>query len=269
MYLRWLSDLHVDVNKPKDVRLPALPTDPETVLALPGDFGTPKTMADWLNLHARTFPYILLVLGNHDHWGFSRERAVAKWQEGLAKHLTGEFLARIVLLENEWVDLAGVRFFGTTLWSDFSHADPAVLQAARLDLQDYKRIRTAGGTQRFQPRHAVIAHDQAIAWLQKAIAEPFAGPKIVLTHFAPSRKSLPASWADDPLGGAYANSMEALLRVFGEQGVRRWLHGHIHTAAEYRIGQIRVSSNPFGYPGEQGATGYRPDRVEDLAGDFL
>lgn len=43
-----------------------------------------------------------------------------------------------------------------------------------------------------------------------------------------------------------------------------WLHGHTHTAFDYKLGKTRVLCNPRGYePGEH--TGYNPKLRLDLS----
>lgn len=82
---------------------------------------------------------------------------------------------------------------------------------------------------------------------------------VVITHHAPSLRSL----ADNPYAGghmdaAYANRYDDLL----EMGVDLWVHGHSHTACDYRTGTTRVVCNPRGYPGE--LTDWSPDLVLEL-----
>ena len=258
-FLRLLSDIHVDVNPPHTVRLASLPTDSDSVLVLAGDFGSPKKLADWLKMVAPPFPYIVAVLGNHDYWGFSVERASDKWKEGLARHVPEGLMARFTLLERQSVDIGHIRFFGTTLWSDFAGGDPYVMRTAQETMQDHKRIRCHGGVRRFLPRDTLEVHLASKVWLETAVAEPWDGPKAVITHHAPAWESISPSFRKDDLSGAYASRLEETVAQHGDQGVSLWVHGHIHHAVDYRMGAVRVLSNPFGYPRE--ATGVRLDQV--------
>lgn len=211
--LRLLSDIHVDVNPPASVRMSALPTDLDSILVLAGDFGSPKKLADWLKIVATPFPHVVAVLGNHDYWGFSVERAPEKWRESLARHLPEDLMARFTLLERQSIDIGNIRFFGTTLWTDFAGGAPRAMQSARDIMRDYKKIRSHGGLRKFSPEHAFLVHRDSKAWLENAIAEPWEGKKVVITHHA----------------------------------------------VDYRIGAVRIVSNPFGYPGED--TGVQLDQV--------
>jgi hypothetical protein len=69
---------------------------------------------------------------------------------------------------------------------------------------------------------------------------------IVMTHFAPSSKSIPE--AERAHGGApyYAIDLEALI---ADVRPAIWVHGRIHSKSDYRIGSTRILCNPAGYDG--------------------
>jgi hypothetical protein len=50
---------------------------------------------------------------------------------------------------------------------------------------------------------------------------------VVMTHFAPSWRSIPSAFENDPRNGYYASSLEDLIE---ETRPAVWVHGHIHTA---------------------------------------
>ncbi len=267
MFIRLISDIHVDVNPPATVRLAPLPTDRDSILVLAGDFGTPKKLADWLKMVATPFPHIVAILGNHDYWGLSVERAPEKWREGLVKHLPKDLMARFTLLERQGVDIGNLRFFGTTLWSDFDGGDPYAMRAAQETMQDHKRIRCHGGARRFLPRDTLDVHLASKVWLEESIAQPWAGHKVVITHHAPAWESIYKSFRQDDLSGAYASRMEETVQRLGDLGVHLWVHGHTHHAVDYRLGAVRILSNAFGYPRE--GTGVQLDQVIELEEQVL
>jgi len=79
--------------------------------------------------------------------------------------------------------------------------------------------------------------------LEKRLAEPFSGKTVVITHMAPSARSIPDHYKDELLSAAYASHLDELA-----QGADLWIHGHIHDSVDYSIGNCRVISNPLGYP---------------------
>jgi hypothetical protein len=124
-----------------------------------------------------------------------------------------------------------------TLWADFAGGDPAVeLQCVR-DMNDFRRV--LGLT----PDLVKARHADHIRFLKERI-EPGG---VVMTHFAPSWRSLPESRKTDPCNGYYASDLEDLIL---DTRPAVWVHGHIHTACDYRIGETRILCNPAGYDGK-------------------
>ncbi|MNQ51480.1 hypothetical protein D3C85_654630 [compost metagenome] len=94
---------------------------------------------------------------------------------------------------------------------------------------------------------------QALTWLRERLAVAYAGPTVVITHHAPSLRSLRNSpYAGTDLDAAYANAWE---RMMGPT-INLWVHGHVHEAEDYVLAGTRVVCNPRGYPGE--ATRFDP-----------
>jgi calcineurin-like phosphoesterase family protein len=95
--------------------------------------------------------------------------------------------------------------------------------------------------------------EQALAcqdWLRAALAEPFDGRTVVITHFAPSLRSADPRYGLTPGTAGFCNALDELL-----PRADLWLHGHLHCAIDYRAGRCRVVANPLGYAskGEQAA----------------
>lgn len=67
---------------------------------------------------------------------------------------------------------------------------------------------------------------------------------VVVTHHAPSAKSLTYQQALGRLDAAYASDLECLIPL-----ADLWIHGHTDAPADYRVGTGRVVSNPRGYVG--------------------
>ena len=73
-------------------------------------------------------------------------------------------------------------------------------------------------------------------------------PCVVITHHAPSMKSIHEKYANDTeLNTLYASDMEYLM----SNNVKLWIHGHTHNSFDYTVGNTRVVCNPVGYPQER------------------
>jgi len=110
-------------------------------------------------------------------------------------------------------------------------------------MTDFRRVRVSLRYRRVQPRDLLAEHRASVAWLPHQLAEPDAPPTLIVSHHAPSARSLPAAYRDDDLAPAYAGDLEALM---GAPVVAR-MHGHVHTPADYDMNATRLLCNPRGY----------------------
>jgi hypothetical protein len=90
----------------------------------------------------------------------------------------------------------------------------------------------------------VARYRSHLAWLENRLSEPSAMPTVVITHHAPSRRSIHASLKDAPINAAYIVDLE---RLFGSERVHLWIHGHTHFSFDYFCHGTRVVCNPRGY----------------------
>lgn len=251
--LRILSDLHREFA-PAD--LPEVAAD---VVVFAGDTDRGIRGVAWARKRFPDTP-VLYVAGNHEHYG---ER-IGRLHEKLREAATG---SNVVILENETYEFGGYRFFGATLWTDFNLFGDrltAMLAAGMKEkgMNDYRLIRRRD-TGRLQPKHTALLHADSRLALTRFLAAGDRTRSVVITHHAPSIRSLPERKHLDPVSAAYASNLEDLL---ASHGPALWIHGHIHTAVDYAIGPTRVVSNPLGYPDPARArsSGFRGDLVLTL-----
>jgi Icc-related predicted phosphoesterase len=81
-------------------------------------------------------------------------------------------------------------------------------------------------------------------WLDGKLAEPFAGPTVVITHHAPSPKSIHPRFEDSLLNACFVSDVE---RLIAGSRARLWIHGHTHDSFDYVLNGTRVVCNPRGY----------------------
>lgn len=239
--IRVLSDLHREFG---DIALPDVSAD---VVVLAGDIDRNTRGVAWARQRFPGVP-VLYVAGNHEHYG---ER-IGRLHEKLRDAAAG---SKVVILENETLELQGCRFFGATLWTDFNLLDDretAMLAAGSKEkgMNDYRKIRRQDAG-RLQPKHTAGLHAKARLALTQFLMSGDPARSIVITHHAPSIRSLPERTHADPISAAYASNLESLIV---EHGPVLWLHGHIHEGRDYALGNTRILNNAFGYPGE-GRTG--------------
>jgi predicted phosphodiesterase len=234
MKLHILSDLHLSSGP-----LELSANDADAVVAA-GDIARPDAAVAWLKALRKL---VLYVPGNHEYYGDSMARTRAELKRLCAK-------TNVYLLDNDEVVLDGVRFLGTTLWTDFmlfgegekrAHA----IREALDFMNDFRIVRYgAAGERVFHPRDAAELFRANTQWLHDKFAEGYAGSTVVITHHAPSPRSIHPRYADSLINPCFASDAERL--VTGSRA-SLWIHGHMHDSFDYRIGKTRVVCNPRGY----------------------
>ena len=149
------------------------------------------------------------------------------------------------------------------LWTDFALFGEAdrffAMQQARQRMTDFSIIQNHG--QRFTPEDAVRQHMASRDWLTAMLAEPFANKTVVVTHHAPSSRSVHPKYASDLLTPAFASNLENLMD--GDR-TALWIHGHMHESFDYEIYDTRVACNPRGYTPNALNPDFRSDWVVDI-----
>lgn len=252
MLIHILSDLH---NEFTPFEPP--PTD-ASVVVLAGDIDRHTHGLEWARqvFGGRRIVY---VRGNHEIYG-AHLHGLAVEMRKRARELGIDYL------DNDEAVIGGVRFLGTTLWTDFELFGPentsTALRAAKGCMNDFALIRY-GSTGRFLPEQSVILHRAARAWLEKKLAEPFDGPTVVVSHHCPSFASVAPQYQNDLLSAAFASCLDALV-----EKADLWVHGHTHTSFDYELGRCRVLCNPRGYtyPGSPQPENpwFKPDLVAEV-----
>jgi Icc-related predicted phosphoesterase len=92
-----------------------------------------------------------------------------------------------------------------------------------------------------------IIHRKSLKWLQDSLLKNKLKKSVIITHHAPSKKSIPLSFQKDILSAAYASNLDNFV---ADAGADLWIHGHIHHQLDYRMGKTRIICNPRGYPDE-------------------
>ncbi len=244
MRLRILSDLHLEIWP---IALP--PADADLVI-LAGDIATGPDGIEWAR---RAFDVpVIYVPGNHEPY----DREFWATQTAMRTAARG---TRVELLECGERVIAGVRFLGCALWTDYSLARgaerPATIEAARKINPDYRVIRN--GERTFAPEDAMALHREHRAWLAQALERPFEGTTVVVTHFAPHPGSIAPAYAGHPANPGFVVDLNSMM---GRAPL--WVHGHTHTFFDYRASGTRIVCNPRGYPKEP--TGFRADFVVEI-----
>jgi Icc-related predicted phosphoesterase len=259
--LQLISDLHLEVHPHLQLR----PAPDADLLVLAGDVGSYQAGSlladDDFGLGrfapANGWPVpVLYVPGNHEYDKLDFD------ETHLRLRATCERLG-ITWLERESLVIDGVRFVGTTLWTDFDALAPADGDLTKVLRARAKAFRAAnfylqktGTTRAGEPWQAEGWREQGLIcheWLRKALAQPFEGSTVVVTHFAPSLRSADPRYGLTPGTAGFCNALDDLLPL-----ARLWIHGHLHCQHDYVEGGCRVVANTLGYAAKGEQEGFRP-----------
>lgn len=243
----WIfSDLHLGYD---DVYMPVIPDADVCVVA--GDVLTrgPEHTVEWLARNFAPAMPVVCVAGNHEFYGgaFGFDLSLQR-----ARDMR---LENVHFLDDGETVIGDVRFLGCALWTDFEldGASPKDVAWAMMNvgglLSDFGRaIQDFNDpTGKLSTQRAKTMHERSRTFLRQALAQPFDGPTVVVTHHAPHRGSLHPRYRDSTLNPGFVSDLEGLI-LAGKPSL--WVHGHVHDSHDYRVGRTRIICNPKGYGGE-------------------
>jgi predicted phosphodiesterase len=136
------------------------------------------------------------------------------------------------------------------LWTDFKNDDPVTHIIVRNGLIDARLIKGYTTEKVLEAHYAQRDYIKLVS-----LENPGA---IILTHHAPSWKSVHEVYQNDLLSWGFVSDMDHIVEA---SHAKLWVHGHTHTPHDYVIGETRVVCNPCGYPHELRGV-YEPLYVE-------
>jgi Icc-related predicted phosphoesterase len=131
---------------------------------------------------------------------------------------------------------------------------------AEQEMSDFSLIQKKAGNGLFNARDSVKIHAASVRWLGRQMSRHDPARTIIVTHHAPSSRSIPPYHSGDKLTAAFASDLDSLIRA---SRVPLWIHGHTHYSVDYKIGATRIFSNQRGYPNE-GLRCFEPGNIIEL-----
>jgi len=247
MKLQILSDIHLEFEPFEP------PVTDVDIVILAGDTATGTKGISWASNRFKD-KVVMYIAGNHEFYHHSHPKLIDELK--LAAKDTN-----VLVFENDEMIINDVRFLGCTLWTDFN-LDGNIFIAeysAQEHMNDFRLIRNSYSYSKFRPKNAISIHRSSRYWLSKSLANA-STKTVVITHHAPSSKSIPEHLKSSPLNPAYASNLEDLVMEYQPD---LWIHGHMHLPVDYMIGKTRVIANPKGYPHES-ANGFNPGLIVEV-----
>jgi len=242
------SDLHIELSR-GSVPIPDFPSNVD-VIVLAGDITNRYHKTK--NQFEQTFAAfrekfrqpILFIPGNHEYYG-SHYQTLNNDLPAICEKYD------ITLLQMNYIDIKGIRFFGCTLWSNFllngKEEMPWIIHSAQGKLADFRAISYGDGLIRSTDTKKLF--DENFEWLKNALDEcPPNMKKVVCTHFGPDKQCVSPEFSGDELNAYFVNDLSEFIN---EKEPDLWLFGHTHFNVDYCVGKTRIVSNQKGYQREE------------------
>lgn len=260
MKINLVSDLHLEFGRQE---LPG-----GEVLILAGDIAEAKNIAkeyhgtkpepyvggdltyyDFFEKECSKYQKVFYVMGNHEHYHGRFDQTYDVLSRCLPSNVT--------LLENSVEEYNGVMFMGATLWTNCNNADSLTLYHLKHMMNDYKVVQNhykdKGLYHKLIPEYTFRTHIKTMEYFRFMLSEHRNKPFVIVTHHAPSFKSVPEQYVGDTLmNGGYASDLSEF--ILDNENIKVWVHGHMHDPVDYEIGSTRVLCNPRGYNGYERIT---------------
>ncbi len=265
MKIALISDVHAEFYKNEPDWLPPLPENPD-VLVLAGDIYIGKLLVPFIELVSKALPHthLVVIAGNHEFYRQYRLTTLKAYREAFVTH------PHIHFLENDYVDIDGVRFIGATLWTGFplhstQYTSEEVMNYARDNVSDFGLIAEDSGDKvvAFSPEMAKILFDESKAKLTQALAKSDTKKCVVVTHFPPAKKVRHPKFALDKVTSYFTADCEDIIETHQPA---YWFYGHNHWSSTTQIGNTILVSNQFGYPNERWKMGgdFNPNLIIEI-----
>lgn len=238
MKISYVSDLHLEFGELNE-KLPG-----GDILILAGDIDLGCNIIrdnynHWIVKQLNYYDHVIYVLGNHEfyHGDF------IKTPKEIVAVLDHE---NIYILNNDSIIINGVKFVGSTLWTDMNY-DPLVMMKCQSSINDFSLIKN--GSNKLTPRDTLDEFLISFKFLTKEITPEC----IVITHHTPSRRSIHSRYKNPDhstykLNFAYSNDLDQFIL---DTQPLLWIHGHTHDSYDYMIDNTYILCNPRGYKGRQ------------------
>jgi len=215
MEIQIVSDLHREFKNLEDPLGFAPVAD---ILVIAGDICVSlRPLELTLSRIAKLYRDVVIVLGNHDYYGWRIEDLLAKIKVPENVHL----------LDNSSIKLEGQRFIGGTLW--FGN-DPAA-QMYKSQLADFSQV-----------SHPEDIYEENRA-TRNYLLDNIQPGDVVITHHLPTYKSVAHEFTNSVFNSFFVSPLPEAF----ELEPKLWIHGHTHSQMDYELNHTRVICNPMGY----------------------
>jgi len=233
--VQYISDIHLEfrhIEEIKSIIRKIIPVCP--ILIFAGDIGNPFYNGYNLFIQemSNKFEKVFLISGNHEYYG---GKSIEETDDQI-KNIVKDYI-NVSYLQNSYEDYKGIRWIGTTLWSNVIESDYKIndiYSIKNMSIEMYNKL-----------------HQSSVEFLTK-ILDIDSVKCIIITHHLPSYKLINESFLDPKVSMYnqwFAGSLDDIIIKYNDK-IKGWFYGHTHIPLDIMIHNINTYCNPIGYKGE-------------------
>lgn len=190
---------------------------------------------------------VIYVAGNHEF--YHETKTITTLKKDYKNLMNG--YENIHYLDNGYVDLDGVRFIGSILWSNPDYVKD------RCNFNEIRRINKNGMLVNLNLTTFKKMHEDCKTYIKQTLREYKGEKKVVLiTHFPPRvEKTHHPKYDGSPYERYFANDFDEM--GIDTENIGVWISGHTHYSYDFTVDGCRYLSNQVGCPDEKGETGVK------------
>lgn len=197
---------------------------------------------------------VIFVPGNHEYYQCLDFYAMReKWR-------TGYYNNRVYVLDDISVTLSGVRFIGSTLWTDYRlmgwEYEADCMKAADMYMADHRgairKVGKEGGKKNFSTIDARQLNKDSQAFIMNTLESGPDVPTVIVTHHVPLTfsETINPRYPVDATTSGFMSHLPRLVEVAGNRGTKAWIFGHHHYSLQAEAFGVKLLSSQLGYPTE-------------------
>lgn len=247
MKIRYLSDLHLEFIKPKNINslIKQIPLGTNDICVLSGDIGNPysSNYDNFMKSISTMFKKVFVIPGNHEY--YNKTKLMEETEEYMINYFTQ--YENISFLNNSYEIYENKCFIGTTLWSKIKNPEYKINDVYQIPNFDYKIYNQL--------------NKNSIKFLIETLEQN--NNCIIITHHMPSEQLIDKKYKTVnmiPYNQWFYSDLDNIIDKYKDK-INCWFYGHTHTASISRIHNIPFLCNPIGYPNENDKIDYKKNII--------
>ncbi len=251
MKITYFSDLHLEFA---DWTPPHIDAD---VVILAGDINLGAKGVAWAKKHF-TQP-VIYIPGNHEYY-----TKVNINMDDINQQIRKEAKnSNVIILLNDSVNINGINFIGTTLWTDYNlnNNQRDDMFSAKLMLNDHSMIKVSDENSKnikLTPSHCLELHNRSIQFISNSIREDLLN--IVISHHGVHEKCSHPHLHGNDLSAAFNSDLISFIESHSTN-LTTWIYGHTHHNFDFQIAGVDILTNQRGYAPYELVDGFKDNKT--------